>query len=350
MLGCEVKVVKRCFSPFFGDLETVMPTSAVVIYPSVIARACAALDESPVFSDLPDGYFRVVIRIVKKINLARLISPIFASRARLAEESGKSVETVGRVIKWLEDKGLIMRTQKSRAGFRGSSSPLVPTKYLLESLLLYPNPKTKSSEADDKEASTTAPTECNTTYPQGQQTSPVSGDVSKSMSQRLNNPTENNRQASSFVKLNKLTIPADLAWLVTENGIKPTGVLKLMSEAKLVEQRLSDVVTATKRYLEPLKGRELFAYLSSLLSKGKDFGYQAKTIHKQTQEANQRERISRKAIELAGRKFATRNGTVIVFVEKSGTLSEIRNGVRSARPMCQEFLDALESGQLIAQD
>lgn len=37
-----------------------------VVYPSLISRACAALDESPVFKDVPDGYLRVILRIVKK--------------------------------------------------------------------------------------------------------------------------------------------------------------------------------------------------------------------------------------------------------------------------------------------
>ena len=33
-------------------MTVIAPT---VVYPSLISRACAALDESPVFKDVPDG-------------------------------------------------------------------------------------------------------------------------------------------------------------------------------------------------------------------------------------------------------------------------------------------------------
>ncbi len=50
--------------------------------------------------------------------------------------SGKSVETVHRVVRWLEERGLVEREQRARPELRGSSSPLVPTKQLLDALLL----------------------------------------------------------------------------------------------------------------------------------------------------------------------------------------------------------------------
>ena len=37
-------------------MEKLAPT----VYPSMIARACSALDESPLFRDMPDGYLRVM--------------------------------------------------------------------------------------------------------------------------------------------------------------------------------------------------------------------------------------------------------------------------------------------------
>ena len=108
-------------------MTSIAPT---VVYPSLISRACATLDESPMFKDAPDGYLRVILRIIKKINLKRLSAPILASRATLAEESGKSVETVHRVVRWLEEHGLVRREQRARPELRGSSSPLIPTAQL----------------------------------------------------------------------------------------------------------------------------------------------------------------------------------------------------------------------------
>ena len=154
---------------------TFLPT----IYPSGISRAVSAIDEIPAFKALPDGFLRVIVRIVKKINLRSPSNPIVASRNTLAVESGKSVETVHRAIRWLEELGLIERAQKARAGLRGSSSPLMPTHKLLEALLLIPE-----VEAQLKKAKHVAPA------------SPI--------------------PARDFVRVNGLTLPSDLAWIVQQ--------------------------------------------------------------------------------------------------------------------------------------
>ena len=159
---------------------TFLPT----IYPSGISRVVSAIDEIPAFKELPDGFLRIIVRIVKKINLRSPSNPIVASRNTLAEESGKSVETVHRAIRWLEEHGLIARDQKSRAGFRGSSSPLVPTPMLLEALLL-----TSAVEALLKKAKHVAPA--------------------------MPSPKRN------FVRVNGLTLPSDLAWIAQQGGCQP---------------------------------------------------------------------------------------------------------------------------------
>lgn len=66
-------------------------TSLPTIYPSAIARAVSALDELAAFKELPDGFLRVIVRIIRKINLRAPCGAIVASRARLAAEAGKSV-------------------------------------------------------------------------------------------------------------------------------------------------------------------------------------------------------------------------------------------------------------------
>lgn len=108
------------------------------LYPSLIHRACSILDEWDILKKQPDGFFRVILRIIKKINLKRPHAAVFAKRATLAIESGQSVQTVNRAIKWLEAEGFITRTKKAHPGLRGSSSPLVPTTKFLALLLLDP--------------------------------------------------------------------------------------------------------------------------------------------------------------------------------------------------------------------
>jgi hypothetical protein len=301
-------------------MEKLAPT----VYPSMIARACSALDESPLFRDMPDGYLRVIFRIIKKINLIRLNSPILASRGTLACESGKSVETVHRVVKWLEDRGLIERAQKARAGLRGSSSPLIPTLKLLDALLL-----TDSSHCGKPAAVATAP------RPTGNTPAPA--------------PACAADHGAQFETFGKLKLPCDLAWLVREQGLQGTGVLQLMKLAKQTSQRLSDVVGATRKYLEKLQGRRLYAYLRTLLSSNSDFGQRAQAASSEALAQQQQRYLQDKTAAFAGQTFQSRDARLVVTVDACGMLLEERDGRRAARPMCQTFLDAIAAGRLIAR-
>lgn len=303
-----------------------------VVYPSAIARACSALDEATLFRDMPDGYFRVLIRIIKKINLARLMAPIVASRATLARESGKSVETVHRVVKWLEERALVQRAQKARAGLRGSSSPLVPTPALLDALLLINAPASPADKARQSAGASLAP--------------PAHGTGNKETA----TPAAAKPLASrsgAFVQFGAMKLPADLAWLVKEQGLKASGVLELMKRARLAQQRLSDVVASTRQYLQGLEGRSLYAYLRALLGKGRDFADKVRDNIGELKEQQEREYLRHKAEALSGRQFMSRDGGVHVLVDECGMLIETREGRRGARAMCQSFLDAIEAGRLM---
>ena len=297
---------------FVSFSETAMNSLAPTIYPSHIARACASLDESPQFKSMPDGYFRVLLRIIKKINLSSPFSPIFARRSVIAEESGKSIETVHRVIKWLEDQGLIEREQKARAGLRGSSSPLVPTKKLLEALLLSQAPQERAAMKHQ---------------------------------QHSKHHDQVRQNQSSFVRVGKATIPADIAWLSTRNGLAPTGVLKLMSIAKKAKQRLSDVVAATAQYLEGLSGRALYAYIKALLSKDKDYRHVAQQAATEAETERANDYLKEKAEILEGRSFTNKDSSIQITVQ-GGVLMEIRQGRRAVRMMCKAFLNAIDDGRL----
>lgn len=303
----------------------VAPTTT---YPSLISRACAVLDESPEFKDAPDGYLRVILRIVKKINLKRLSSPIVASRATLANESGKSVETVHRVVRWLEERGLVERQQRARTDLRGSSSPLIPTKRLLNALLLS---KTARVNVDEAYA--------------GKGTKASPGDEA-STANKSQGQEEHQRTHSLFERVGKVWLPRELVWLVKEQGMNCSGVLHLMKLASQVNKRLSTVVIATRKYLEGLQGRELYAYLRTLLGKDRDFEFQATEEARGAAEAQEREYLKQKAQDLVGRTFQSRDQTLLVTVVDSGMLVETRNGQRAARPFCRSFLEAIEAGRL----
>ena len=302
-----------------------------VIYPSAIARACTALDETPFFRDMPDGYLRVVTRIIKKINLHHLKSPIVASRLTLARESGKSLETVHRAVKWLEDHLLVQRQQKARRGLRGSSSPLIPTDTLLIALQL-----------TGVHSSTQEPplTQDNKTG-----LLPVLPDSSISMNLK-NTVSIREQPETGFLRIDGFAIPSELVWLCNQNDLKATALLGLMKLAKKVNQRLADVVTVAKQYIQNIKGRELYAYLHKLICADKDYRHIAQVTAQGVQTIQMRARLEQKSRELQGRRFTNRAGTLFVTVERDGMLSEVRDGQEGVCPMTAEFLNALDDGRL----
>lgn len=125
-----------------------------------------------------------------------------------------------------------------------------------------------------------------------------------------------------------------------------SGVLHLMKLAGQAKQRLSTVVAATRKYLESLQGRELYAYLRALLGKGKDFGFRATEETRGAAETQEREYLKQKAHDLVGRTFQNQDQTLVVTVDDSGVLIEVRNGQRAARPFCRSFVEAIEAGRL----
>ena len=143
-----------------------------------------------------------------------------------------------------------------------------------------------------------------------------------------------------------MLLPRDLTWLVKEQGMNCSGVLHLMKLAGKTKQRLSNVVAATRKYLQGLEGRELFAYIRALLSKGQDFGQRATEQARGNEQAQERAYLQQKAQDLAGRTFQNRDQTLVVTVEETGILMEVRNGQRAARPFCRSFLEAIEAGRL----
>lgn len=369
---------------------------ALTLYPSLINRACAVLDERPDVRNQPEGYLRVILRIVKKINLATPMSPIFAKRSTLATESGRSIETVHRTIKWLESEGLIERKQKAHPGRRGSSSPLVPTMKFLRELLLDPESIARSyQECEDyigkKQQARAEKNACKPTASHETVSADMPADTSVTADMYFAAPTETpqpdqastveavvqdlsstttvetvpvaaeqpapktsaQRQAErdnnrGFVKLENVKIPQDLAWLVTELDMRATGVLQLMSIAKKAKQRLSDVVAATGKYLQDLPGREAYAYIKSLLKKGQDFAYKVRETNAANQNEEERVYLARKAEAMAGRSFINCEGNLIVTVEANGMLILERDGQRAAKRIDRKFLDAIDAGRLVA--
>jgi hypothetical protein len=150
-----------------------------------------------------------------------------------------------------------------------------------------------------------------------------------------------------FVKIEGCTLPSELAWLVTRNDLKVTGVLALMKLAGSRKQRLSDIVAASKKYLEGLTDRSLFAYLRKLVMQDRDYRAVVEDEVKAHQASQNKARLARKAVELEGRAFKTRDGRIQLFVKENGILHQVAPDRAGYRPMDQAFLEAIEDGRLV---
>ena len=351
-----------------------------VNYPYAIFRACSELPYQPAFSDMPDGYIRVVFRIIQKINLSKPTSEIFASRGTLAEESGKSLDSVHRVISWLEKKGFIQRERVARFGLRGSKSPLVPTLTFLQSLGLLgadgkpkyqtqaqqrhidaaeqlrdqdsyghdthhgksnlargPSPFLQAIGMIDSDGNSLIQTQSNT-----EQMHSAAGEKSSPTPQRTI------REKSDFVRVGKVFLPSDLAWMCT-TGLSAFAVLKLMKTAQSAQQKLSDVVAASRKYLNGLPGQQLYAYLQALLRSGRDFSGILDESTKVTKDARNRAHIAEKAEIYAGRTFISKADGTLYRVEAGGGIRVEKDGKSMGmRPFTQAFLDSLENGKILA--
>ena len=291
-------------------------------FPYPILRACAELPYSVAFRELPDGFIKIVIKIIQKINLKSPFSEIYASRQTLANEAGKSLDSVNRAIQWLEARELIARERKARAGLRGSTSPLVPTLQLLFALGLV-----------DKEGKPIT-------------WSGMSGRASQ-RGRDSNHAAQQPVKKSLFTRVGTVFIPAELMFLV-DQGLSAFAVLGLMKLAKKASQKLTDIAATTQKYLLKLQGNQLYAYIKTLIQSGRDFS--AKNDEAAQDEMSKKEMayLREKAEIYEGRAFISRKTGKFYRVEQ-GVIREETTGITRVSPFTRSFLDAIEGGLLQSQ-
>ena len=307
-------------------METLAPTN----FPYLITRACTALPHIPVFHAMPDGFLRIVLRIVQKINLKSPYTGIFASRATIAEESGKSTDSVHRAVKWLEDNGFIERERKAFFGNRGSTSPITPTRNFLLALNLVDQEGKPVVDLSDRSGSLRS---------NAQDQTPKSS----------NSSTEGDRAGrSNFVKVGDALLPKELVWLC-EKGVSAFGVLALMRAAKQAQQRLSDIMATARKYVEELPAREIFAYIRKLIGSGRDFGYSARKSEEIEKNSKISEFLAIKLGDMEGRRYLARKNNRTFCVE-GGVLYEVQtNGTRLVHIISEAFVEAIHDGRIVPQ-
>ncbi len=123
--------------------------------------------------------------------------------------------------------------------------------------------------------------------------------------------------------------------------LKPSALFLLMRLAREAGHRLSDIVSASGHALERLRGRELFAYLKSLLGKPIDYGHVARTRKAQEDErhaadaraAQDQQEVARLIERYCGRRVSGPDGRIyevdsasIVITEGNGRRSSLGHG------------------------
>ena len=295
-------------------------------FPYPITLACTSLPHLESFADLPDGFIRIVSRIIQKINLKNPFTEIFATRSTIANESGKSLDTVHRAVKWLEDHGMIERERKAKIGYRGSKSPLIPTQKFLHSLNLV------DENGNSRE------------FPKFSTKTDFSDANKKSAPGANAAPTEKKNRL--FKRFGNVSLPIDLSWLCERGGLTPYGVLGLMKLARSVKQTLSEVVHASMKYLDGLTKNELYAYITKLLQSGRDFKNLSEISKENDKNREISEYLKEKQKIFFGKKFISQSTRTIYEFTEDSVKCHYPDGASKTMVLEMGLLEAIQQGKL----
>lgn len=302
-----------------------------VRFPYEITLAVSIVDDLSVFKPIPSSYRDILRRLIKKVSSKNGQQAIFAKRETLAFESGCSLPTVYRALDRFEKEGWIERDWQPCAGLRGSESHITLSGVLCQLLLLPsresnhrqkplvmeepPHAKAAEYQYPACEATPLPLPITNDTSPEYQgnnqllkkdqpdlPSEPVDKNVTTNES-----PTPKDLPVKS-IRFGKFTIPSELAWLISDQELSPTGVLSLMKLAKSVGQRLSDIVSITAKYLRKLRGGRLYAYLATLARSERDWAWIAKESRTESAKIEQDASSAEEASDLISKAKESING------------------------------------------
>ncbi|EKZ98888.1 replication protein [Cupriavidus sp. HMR-1] len=313
-------------------------------------KAIALAYESRFFNELSITTRQVLAALIRfSLNDKNMHQLAYVKKETLARHVGVSEATVYRALSTLEGQGLIEREKQLRTRMKLQNIGRIRfTLKLLGALgFLQRSMEVRSAQAQDDGAVTGV----------ASRTFSKAGKMPfKSMVYETPKASQKNQsdQKRTFKTINGKAVPSDLAWLAERNALAVTAILKLMKVARAAGKRLSDVVAVTKHALQQLQGKELYAYLKSLLSKDVDFAFiakeQADTAHQEQQRdrqiAESKARISQLAMSLRGKKYELQDGSTISVDEASVVVK--RGSFTSSTPLHAALrqLEALASGQL----
>ena len=282
--------------------------------------------------DLNVNARRALFGILTFVNARRLSKEIFPRRDTLrAEALLQSDSTLYRGLAVLEEKGYITRNQ-TRRGRSGTFylSPIVLTVKAVVLLgldsVIHKVPSSKMRDGHIKKE--------HTKDQQSIQKTP--GDPNMSKNDQIDRETR---------------LPVELLPLL-DQGVKRSSVCWLMGKAKTAGKRLGDVLKVVARNIAALRGREVVAYLITMLGKNVDFAWIAKeAAHAQCStkldEAAQ-ERLSTFDGRYDGYHVYTDDGSLLGVFEASRRLGQLAlvHSASGSTPVNLRFARACVEGEI----
>ncbi|MEN7527700.1 MULTISPECIES: helix-turn-helix domain-containing protein [unclassified Cupriavidus] len=322
--------------------------------PSRVMKAIALAYESRFFNDLSITTRQVLAALIRfSLNDKNMHQLAYVKKETLARHVGVSEATVYRALSTLEGQGLIEREKQLRTRMKLQNIGRIRFTLKLLGALGFLQRTFEHAVAQHRDNAVVAGASSRTSDNLTEKSfksmtykppSIGSKEAEKNLSERKH----------AFKTINGKAVPSDLAWLAERNALAVTAIFKLMKAARAAGKRLSDVVAVTKHALQKLQGKELYAYLSSLLSKDVDFTFIAKEHADMADQEQQRERkaaetqnrISQLAVSLRGKKFELPDGSTISVDEVSVVVR--RGSFTSSTPLHAALgqLEALASGQI----
>ncbi|MFC4518426.1 helix-turn-helix transcriptional regulator [Cupriavidus pinatubonensis] len=252
----------------------------------------------------------------------------FVKKSTIAQHLGISEATVYRALSSLESMGLIERERQQRTRTKLKVIARIAfTGKLLQYIGIPSQPSRKTNRQDL--ALSLAPM--------------------RDMNHPKQSSTKKHPLAGAFVRIDERPVPLDLAPLVQRQQLRTSGLFLLMRLARNAGHRLSDVVSAAGPALRPLRGRELFAYLKSLLQRPIDFGCVARMQQAQRDElcasklkkSLERRRIAELVERYRGRQVSSPCGRIFEVDSASVAFTDA-NGIRRSLAHAQAYAWLLE--------
>lgn len=315
-------------------MKTTIPSLNALIsphqhFPKAIQQALLLAESHPCLTAaMTRGYLRVLKALVTIVDKRDGCAPFTVLPKLLAPKAGVSGKTVQRALGTFRDSGLIEQVGDGRDD-TGAFTPR--TYHFTDSLArLLGLPIGERSPS---------------------QRTKMSGDVYINLSLLRDQPEISDESSgTSKAEATPITLPAELASLPEELGIKDTGIAKLRGMAHSAGHNLADIVACARARMKQLgavNGRA-FKYLARMIEKPSDYAGRAAQAGRVAAESEQAARAKELARSCLGKRFVASTGLTYRFL--SGGIAEILNGGQIigtvAGPQMRDLYAMVAAGEL----